>query len=248
MSDADTTTRQDGEAGASFPASWTATAPSREPVPRSIAAALQRSILDGELGPGAQLPSQRDLSEHFGVSRASLREAFSVLEAQGLIQVQPGRGVFVSTEGERRTLWPYSHRASARDAYEARLALEAQAASLAAARVDEQGLRRLAATVDTLAQAGGAGDIDGMAAADAAFHDTMLELSGNPLIASMYRSVREVMVASQSLPMTAGTGLEDTVAEHRAILELLRHGRGEEAAAAMTAHIRAAAKRAGIDV
>ncbi|PSC03246.1 FadR family transcriptional regulator [Alsobacter soli] len=223
-------------------------AENREPVPRSIAARLHQMIADGELGPGSQLPSQRDLSERFGVSRASLREALSVLEALGLIQVRPGRGVFVSGDGERRTEWPFPNLGSERDAYEARLALEGQAAALAAVRADDAGLARLAQTVEDLARAQERGDIVAMSAADAAFHDTLLDLCGNRLMASMYRSVREVMVASQSLPMASRANLEETVREHQAILAALRARNATAAAAQMTAHIRAAAGRIAIAI
>src|SRR3954447_11512944 len=65
-------------------------------VPHEVAARIQQQILDGELEPGQRLPPQRALSETFGVSRASLREALSVLETLGLIDIRPGLGVFVA--------------------------------------------------------------------------------------------------------------------------------------------------------
>src|SRR5690348_4011025 len=53
---------------------------------------IQAMILRGD---GERLPSQRDLSQQLGLSRASLREAVSLLETLSLVRTEPARGVFV---------------------------------------------------------------------------------------------------------------------------------------------------------
>ena len=57
---------------------------------------LQRLIANGTYAVGKTLPSQRDLAETLGISRACLREAISMLEALGLVRSHPGKGVFVT--------------------------------------------------------------------------------------------------------------------------------------------------------
>ncbi|MCD6473102.1 FadR family transcriptional regulator, partial [Candidatus Aerophobetes bacterium] len=52
-------------------------------------------IKNNELKPGDKLPSERELAEKLSIGRASLREAFRVLESRGLIKSRPGRGRFV---------------------------------------------------------------------------------------------------------------------------------------------------------
>jgi GntR family transcriptional repressor for pyruvate dehydrogenase complex len=59
--------------------------------PRSAVQRIQSMILEATLKPGDRLPAQRELSEQFGISRASLREALSVLETLGLVRVEVGR-------------------------------------------------------------------------------------------------------------------------------------------------------------
>jgi len=221
---------------------------SSEGVPRGVAHLLQQSILDGTLQPGECLPSQRELSEQFRISRASLREALSMLETLGLVSVQPGRGVFVTTPEARAPLWHFAERGSARDVYEARLALEVSAASLAARRINDAGLAKLAASVSELRTAYEKTDLVGMVSADAAFHDALVEVSGNPLIVAMYRAVREVMVASQRLPFARRIKLSDTVAEHEAIMVCVARHDPAAAASAMRVHITGAAARYGISL
>ena len=216
-------------------------------VSRGVADRLQRKILDGEMPPGACLPSQRELSQQFGVSRTSLREAISVLETLGLLSVRPGRGVFVTALDARAPPWQFAKRGSERDAYEARLALEVSAAALAARRIGAAGLEQLGQSVRDMRAAFERTDMLGIVAADAAFHDGLMAACGNPLIGIMYRAVRETMVASQRLPLARRTRLAETVAEHEAILAGLGAHDAEAAGSAMRLHIKGAASRYGIE-
>ena len=61
-----------------------------------IAERISRRIASGELAPGMPLPSEPDLAEWYGVSRASVRRAREVLEERGLVRVVPGKGTYVS--------------------------------------------------------------------------------------------------------------------------------------------------------
>jgi GntR family transcriptional repressor for pyruvate dehydrogenase complex len=218
----------------------------RTPVPRSIVDHIQRLILKGGLKAGDRLPSQRELAEQLGVSRPSLREALTILETIGLITVRAGSGVFVARSDARAPIWRYADRCTPADVYEARLGLEGYAARLAATRVDEAAITRLRACAAGMQKAYEAGDVIGVAAADAEFHDLIFELCGNPMLAAMYRPVREILVESQRLPMAHRDLLGETVKEHGIILDRIISGASEEAEQAMHQHIRAAAARYGI--
>ena len=61
-----------------------------------MAESIRGSILSGELESGAALPTEPELARQFGVSRAVVRDATRILMAQGLVDVQHGRGVFVT--------------------------------------------------------------------------------------------------------------------------------------------------------
>jgi GntR family transcriptional regulator len=69
--------------------------PREIPPSRRIADELRRAILDGELAPGALLPSERELARTHGTARNTARAAIGILEAEGLVEVQHGRGAFV---------------------------------------------------------------------------------------------------------------------------------------------------------
>lgn len=68
----------------------------REPKYRTIAADLTAKIRDGVYRTGAPLPPQRELSAAYGVTLVTLRQALQVLQGDGLVSQQPGRGTFVT--------------------------------------------------------------------------------------------------------------------------------------------------------
>ena len=107
-------------------------------VPQSVAREIQSMITDGELQPGDKIPSQREFSQKFGISRASLREALLTLETLGLLKTEPGRGTFFAGPAYRQTgnMAPlrYSESYSVFDVFQTRIMLEGEIARLAAGR------------------------------------------------------------------------------------------------------------------
>jgi len=67
----------------------------RQPPSRTIAEAIRSQIESGELPPGAQLPSERDLASTYGTARNTAREAVRILSDAGLVITDQGRGSFV---------------------------------------------------------------------------------------------------------------------------------------------------------
>ncbi|WP_327384901.1 GntR family transcriptional regulator [Streptomyces sp. NBC_01207] len=67
-----------------------------EPPYRQIAADLAAEIARGELTPGRPLPSEKELTERYGVARNTARSALAVLRERGLIYTVTGRGSYVA--------------------------------------------------------------------------------------------------------------------------------------------------------
>lgn len=68
----------------------------RETLPEKVCRVIKESILKGEMKGGEALPTEPELESQFGVSRAVIRDAMRMLKAQGLIEVQHGKGMFVT--------------------------------------------------------------------------------------------------------------------------------------------------------
>lgn len=224
----------------------------RVPVPMTAARRIQSIIRDGAYRVGDRLPSQRRLAEELNVSRASLREALSVLETLDVVKVEVGRGVFVSDKGPSEDKpaagWRFGDEVDLRHVYDMRICLEGHVAQRAAAHASDALVARLARCIADFEAACTNRDLVSVAALDERFHDLLLEASGNPLLPQLKRSIGGMFTESQRLPMQDHDSIQKTLCEHRTILDAVQAGDGRRARQAMHAHIRAAAERAGIDL
>lgn len=74
----------------------------REPVYRQLAEIIRGQIESGEIPPRRAVPSKRILTQRYGISTKSVDSAMAILREEGLIETEPGKGLFVVPEDERR--------------------------------------------------------------------------------------------------------------------------------------------------
>lgn len=220
----------------------------------SIAAqTLQRRILNGEFAQGDSLPPQRELSESLGISRTSLREAISMLEALGLVRSQPGKGVFVTVGpqpagralpdallGERSM--------SAHALIEFRLSVEPAWTALATQRASQQEQASLQTIQENMLGALREGDLVMASEWDLEFHHRLAELSGNVALLSIADQFRPQIAHSLRLPFGNTRNVWSPADEHQLILDALLSGDASAAARAMHEHLQSAARRAGVEL
>lgn len=219
-------------------------------VPEYALQEIRRLIDEQGYRPGDALPSQRDLAERLGVSRASLREALSSLSALGVVSVQPGKGVFVQVpsrvDATERFVWPFAAQITAADTFQLRFALEGFACGLAAGVLTAEELDVLEDNVERMRVELRAGDFEQAARLDFEFHQRILAASGNQAMFALVTSSADIFLESQKLPFIRSERAMETWQEHRKIVKALaRHASGA-AQKAMQQHIRAAALRTGI--
>ncbi|QRG05648.1 FadR family transcriptional regulator [Xanthobacter dioxanivorans] len=222
-----------------------------QPIPIRTAEAIQALIRERGLKAGDALPAQRQLADHLGVSRPSLREALSILETLGLISVEAGRGVYVidpATRAAAPAQWRYNQLFSLRDVYQTRLAIEGLAAALTAATIHGGVIAEFDAISSVMDAAAERRDGLALADADTRFHDLIFSLCGNAMFQKLYQDIRTVFVESQRIPMTERERLSETAAEHRRVLEAFAARQPEAARRAMESHILNSAARAGLTI
>lgn len=209
----------------------------------SLAEVLEREIREGRLGPGDRLPTEAVLSASAGVSRTVVREAVAALRASGLVETRQGAGAFVRLAPPLLPRFGSLAPGAVEELLaflELRLAVEAEAAALAAARRGPADIARLDATLDDLARARIAGG-DG-AEADLGFHLALASATGNAWFVEFLERAGPAAVPRRRL---AGAGRADAgeayVAlverEHRAIRDAVAAGQAVAAAAAMRLHL-----------
>ncbi|MEQ1952142.1 transcriptional regulator NanR [Mesorhizobium sp. CN2-181] len=205
---------------------------------------LERMITSGELGPGDDLPSERELMERFGVGRPAIREAMQALANLGLVAI---------SHGERAKVLQVSARSLLRQVdLPAKIMLSSSTDSLEhlkSARIFfERGMVREAAEKATAEEIAGLhsildhqrakqGDSDAFIAADMAFHTRIAAISGNPI----YAAVSEAMLGwlkEYHTEVLIWTGKENfTLDEHEEIIERITAHDPDGAEKAMIKHL-----------
>ncbi|MBJ9975858.1 FadR family transcriptional regulator [Pseudomonas sp. S75] len=215
-------------------------------VPEQALLAIRKLIEHGNYQAGDALPSQRDLADRLGVSRASLREALSSLSAMGVVSVQAGKGVYVQDPAAGAPTWRYADQVSAADIFQMRYALEGFAAGQAALALTTETLDRLRANVQSMGVELRAGRFEAAAQLDYAFHKTLLLACGNQAMLQVITNSRDIFLESQKLPFIRPERALETWQEHRKILQALERRSQAGAQRAMQTHIRNAASRTGV--
>ncbi|GAA2486578.1 FadR/GntR family transcriptional regulator [Streptomyces gobitricini] len=156
---------------------------------------LRDQLTHGEWTVGDRIPTEHELAEQLGVGRNTVREAVRVLVHAGLLESRQGNGTFVRSTADPAAVLRTVRAAGALDVLELRIALETEAARLAAARRDTHDLLRLRAALATLREEG-----DRDADADLAFHRAVVEATHNAAFTEVYRffsvQVHESLVES----------------------------------------------------
>ncbi len=183
-----------------------------------VMARLSADIRGGRLAPGTRLPTEQMLTAELGVSRTVVREAVAALRADGLVVTRRGSGAYVAdpSAGPFRLVPPRA--ASLSDilnVMELRLAVEVQAAGLAAERASRRQLASIRAAwraIDDALQRG-----EGAVAQDFAFHRAIAEATGNDQFPRFLAYLGSHVIPRQSVRLDM-----DTPAERRLYLERVR--------------------------
>ena len=190
----------------------------RSSAAEQVADAMRGLIRQGQVRPGQPLP-EASLASLLGMSRNTIREAFRLLSADGLVVYQVHRGVEVRRLAE----------ADIADIYTARRVLEA-AALRVPSEPEPARLEALRDAVDTAAAAAERGDWTQVATSNLVFHQRIVELLGSPRIDGFFAGMlAQLRLAYASIADEAGY-FGPYVAENRHLYELIADGRRAEAA------------------
>lgn len=215
---------------------------------QSLTSQLVESVTDriqsGHYKRGAQLPTEKDLIEEFGVSRTVVREAIANLKASGLVSTRQGVGAFVLDEGVRAFRISEEHLSVVEEVLEAlelRIAIESEAAALAARRRSPEELEHILAACDAMDAAIEAGD--DTVGADIAFHRAIALATGNRHFLGLFNYLGEVLVPRARVPTHHydATTLKDYLGkisgEHHQIVAAIAAGDSDGARAALRMHL-----------
>ena len=191
---------------------------------RQIVDKFREAIKSGSLKIGDKLPPERQLCDQLGVSRTALREAVKILEAYGVLEPTQGGGTFV-TDKFAENVFDFLGFGGELDRtvlghlIDTRSVLETAAIEKAVEVADERQLQQLEALAEALIQET---DEKRIGLLDAQFHETMVELSGNPILISIYKMIHKLMTKETSEVITYPNARRIAETDHKRIVEALK--------------------------
>lgn len=194
-------------------------------------------ILDSDEYPaGSRLPSERELSERFAVSRPTIREAIIALEVMGRVAVKTGSGVYVlEPSQEQRT----GQKFSPFELTEARILFEGEAAALAASMITDEQLIELSSAFDDMVTENEQGNLTSEIA-DRKFHSVICKATHNRVLMNTIEYLWDVQEHSAEIHSAhkdvCKKDGQRRLDEHEAILKALANREPQAARAAMRYH------------
>lgn len=211
----------------------------RHPLAEQTADEILRRVGAGEWPVGQKLPGETTLAAQLGVGRSTVREAVRELAGRRVLESRQGAGVFVVGTQPVEDWDQVLRRAAITDVLEGRLAIETEAARLAAVRRTATDLRALKRTLGERARAAEVAPDDAYIEADLAFHRAVVTAAHNAVLGELFDSfvprVRRAM--SDMLKLDTKRGHRGDQAEHAAIVDAIRAKDPELAAGRSRAHL-----------
>ncbi|MFN2363575.1 MAG: FadR/GntR family transcriptional regulator [Halarsenatibacteraceae bacterium] len=216
-----------------------------EKVYEKVIEQIKTMIYNGELRRGDKLPSERALKKQLGVSRASIREAFSALEMIGLIESRPGRGTFIKEEADKNLLEPLSlvlllEDDVASELLEVRKVIETDCVRMAANRIDDEELDFLRSVLEKMK--GKSGFEDESIELDRDFHYSVARAAQNKVLFYLMTSIMDALDFHIKYTRTKLVSKEETMNEftiqHEKIFKAIENKNPDQAIKEMNNHLK----------
>jgi DNA-binding FadR family transcriptional regulator len=209
-----------------------------------VAEQLLQAIADGVYAPGSRIPGDREIAASTQVSRPTVREALLALEIVGVVEVQPGAGVFVSQRPAGQQILDPLALDAPRELIEARAAIEPVVAGLCAARIDAAGISGLRALMEegAAAMANGAQSLSRLSELGLLFHRSLASACGNRILAEMTCGLVDMerhplWVLVNQIALRNQETRDMQIQEHASILDAIESGDAARAQAVMAQHL-----------
>lgn len=200
---------------------------------------LTMITIEKKFEPGDKLPNENELSVLLNVSRTTLREAIRILATNGVLEIQRGKGTFISKnllltdDKDFKTLKDI--KTNAKDLYEMRLIFEPEAAYLATLRGSDEEIRRILAFGKEIENE--IADMANRTNSERAFHKAIAKATHNEFMYKLMPVIYQAIDKGVKLSEQKQKAVTDTVHDHKMIMEFMEKRNAEGAKNAMRIHI-----------
>ena len=197
-----------------------------ELLPEKIANTLRKAIVEGHLAPGRRLV-EADLSQQFHVSRIPLREAFRVLEGEGLINIVPHRGAIVSQLRDEELV----------ELFKVRALFEVFAVEHLTENPNPAILKKLDSIIGQMRFVIASGDVSSYYALASEFHETLVSGANNFVLVHQYEQIKGKLNRYQAALSRLPESPKKSLAEHSKIVKHIKSGNKDLASISAREHI-----------
>lgn len=209
---------------------------------------LSMITIEKRFSVGDKLPNEIELSEELNVSRTTLREAIRILVAYDILEIRRGKGTYVTEkvlEQPQDLEQLSSVKVNAKDLYETRLIFEPEAAYLAAVRGTDAEIKRIidyGKRIENEIRSGKDRTKD-----EHSFHKAIAQATHNEFMNKLMPILYQAISKGVVLSVQSEKAINDTIGDHRMIMEFLEQRNAEGAKNAMRIHIMHAIKALNIE-
>lgn len=201
---------------------------------------MKRMLISGEWKAGQKLPSENELSEQFGISRITVRQALQKLNALGLLETRVGEGTFVKKpelSSCLNGLIPVAYLGTwdNKQVIEYRLIIETGSAYLAAKRAEEEDIQKLEKILHEMEAAAECSDNKLFAEKDLEFHNEIGQITHNPLLIKTNEILQSVL--EQSMLEVIDRMQYSGIIYHKKLIEAIKAHEARRAQSVMREHI-----------
>lgn len=213
----------------------------RVPVVRQVEDQIRTMILEEHYAIGQKLPPEIELCHRMDVSRGTVREALTYLQAKGIVELRAGKGAFVAdsskTSDSDAVNWLVENETDLRNAIEVRRAIEPFVAALTAKRASTELKDKLSETHKEFIHCGKLNDSERVADLDEEFHNLIAEGCGNELMEEIVKKLNENIKTFRNNTFQLSQNIRDAVAPHANILKAITEGNSLKAEKEMEKHL-----------
>ncbi len=209
---------------------------------------LSMITIEKRFSVGDKLPNEIELSQELNVSRTTLREAIRILVAYDILEIRRGRGTYV-TEKALKQPQDFEQlsaiKVNAKDLYEMRLIFEPEAAYLAAVRGTDAEIKRIldyGRRIEEEIRTGGDRTKE-----EQSFHKAIAQATHNEFMNKLMPILYQAISKGVVLSSHSEKAVNDTIVDHRMIMDFLEQRNAEGAKSAMRIHIMHAIKQLNIE-
>jgi len=190
---------------------------------QQVEQSIMAYILSDNVKIGDKLPTERALCEELKVGRGTIREAIRVLQTKGLLELQPGRGAFITRKEEFNKFdlanWFLENEIKIKDCIEVRIAIEPLAIKLAIQKCSDKDIRKLRSIQKRSISAVRKNDVASLAQCDEQFHTFIVECSQNKFLMDINKRLNYRLTSFRSKTFNIPENVQNFIPAHEAIIQ-----------------------------